>query len=65
MEQKILKKVEDNAAKLEKIYTSVEKTRKYFLWMLIISIVVIVLPLIALAFIGPWLISNITSLYSF
>lgn len=65
MEQEILKKIEDNAMTLEKIYTSVEKTRKYFLWMLIISIVVIILPLIGLAFIGPWFIGNITSLYGF
>lgn len=39
--------------RVEQIYLSVEKTRKYFLWTLIISVVVIVLPAIALAFVIP------------
>ncbi|MDA2936152.1 hypothetical protein MYX06_02960 [Patescibacteria group bacterium AH-259-L05] len=65
MEQEILKKVEENAKNLEKIYASVEKTRKYFRWTLIITIAVIVLPLIASVFVIPWLIGNITSLYGF
>ncbi len=40
-------------AKLDAIYTSVEKTRKYFLWTMIISIAMIVLPLIGLVVVLP------------
>lgn len=39
--------------KLDAIYKSVEKTRKYFMWTLIISLLVIVLPLIGLVFAIP------------
>ncbi|OGC52128.1 hypothetical protein A2982_01395 [candidate division WWE3 bacterium RIFCSPLOWO2_01_FULL_39_13] len=48
---------------IEKIYTSVERTRKYFLWTMIITIVIFVLPLIAMAFILPTFISTLTSQY--
>ncbi len=37
-------------AKVDAIYTSVEKTRKYFLWTLIITVAVVVLPLLFLPF---------------
>lgn len=46
----IEKRLADQREMIEKIYVSVEKTRKYFLWTLVISIVVIVLPLIGLMF---------------
>jgi hypothetical protein len=36
--------------KIDAIYTSVEKTRKYFLWTLIITLAVVVLPLLFLPF---------------
>ncbi|MFA7216400.1 MAG: hypothetical protein WC095_00210 [Candidatus Paceibacterota bacterium] len=47
--------------KIDAIYESVEKTRKYFLWTFIITIAVFVLPLLALAFVIPSFISNYTS----
>lgn len=65
MEEEILKKIEENQKKLDRIYTSVEKTRKYFLATLIISIVVFVLPLIGLIFVIPWFLNTLTSAYSF
>ena len=37
-------------AKIDQIYMSVEKTRKYFLTTIIVSVVVVVLPLISLVF---------------
>ena len=46
MEEEILKKIEAQDKKLEEIYNSVEKMRKYFLWTLIVTIAVIILPLI-------------------
>jgi len=53
MDQEILKKFEEQDAKLDAIYRSVEKTRKYFMATLIITVVMIVLPLIGLVFIIP------------
>lgn len=45
-------------AKIDAIYVSVEKTRKYFLWTLIISVALFVLPLIGLAFAIPAFMNN-------
>lgn len=53
MENEILKKLEDQATKIEEIRVSVEKMRKYFLWTMLISIAVIVLPAIGLIFVIP------------
>ena len=39
--------------KLNEIFKSAEKMRKYFKWTLIISVAVIVLPLIGLIFVIP------------
>ena len=53
MEQEILRKIEEMEKKIEAVYQSAEKTRKYFLWTLIITAVVIILPLIAMLFVIP------------
>jgi len=51
--------------KIDAIYTSVEKTRKYFLAVLIVSIVAFVLPLIGLVFAVPSFLSTLNSFGSF
>ena len=56
----ILKKLEDQEAKINAIYQSVEKTRKYFLITLIVSAAFIILPLIALMFVIPSFLKTIT-----
>ena len=53
MENEILKKLEEQEIKIEEIYISVKKMRKYFLWTMIVSIAVIVLPVIGLIFVVP------------
>ncbi|UMX48089.1 MAG: hypothetical protein L7H18_00915 [Candidatus Nealsonbacteria bacterium DGGOD1a] len=53
MEEDIQKKLEDQGKKLDDIYNSVEKTRKYFLWILVVTAVMIILPLIGLAIAIP------------
>ena len=58
MEEEIQKKLEAQDAKLDAIYSSVEKTRKYFLWTLIITAVTVLLPLIGLAFVIPAFLSS-------
>ena len=51
--EELLKRLQAQDEKLERIFRSVEKTRKYFLWTLIIGAVTIIVPLIGLAFILP------------
>lgn len=60
MEEEILKKIEAQDKRLEEIYNSIEKMRKYFLWTLIISIALIILPLIGLLFLVPKILSTIS-----
>jgi len=47
------KKLIELEEKVNKIYISVEKTRKYFLWTVIITIVLFVIPLIGIIFVAP------------
>lgn len=64
MDLELQQKFEQQEAKLNEIYTSVEKMRKYFLWTLLITIVTVVLPLIGLVFVIPWFLHTILSAYS-
>jgi len=61
MEQETTKKLAELEEKVNKVYESVEKTRKYFLWTMIISVAVIIIPLIIMMFVLPSFISNYTS----
>jgi uncharacterized membrane protein YjjP (DUF1212 family) len=53
MNEDILKKLEEQDKKIDAIFESSEKMRKYFLWTMIISVAVIVLPLIGMVFVLP------------
>lgn len=53
MENEILEKLESQRKKIEEMFISVEKTRKYFLWTLIISVAFIILPIVGLIFVIP------------
>jgi uncharacterized BrkB/YihY/UPF0761 family membrane protein len=61
MDQETLNKFQELDKKLNDIYRSTERTRKYILWTMIISLAVIVLPLIGLAFVIPQFINIYTS----
>lgn len=63
MDQEILKKLEEQEKKIDLIYASVEKTRSYFLWTLILSIAFFVLPLVGLMFAIPFFLNTMTSAY--
>ncbi|MFZ2188694.1 MAG: hypothetical protein WAV73_03990 [Candidatus Moraniibacteriota bacterium] len=65
MDPQLEQKLSEQDQKLDLIYASVEKMRKYFLWTMIITIATIVLPLIALVAIIPWFLSVMSSAYSF
>lgn len=64
MEPAVQQKLEQLESKLDAIYLSVEKTRKYFLTMLIVTVVLFVLPLLGLFFAIPSFISTYSDIVS-
>ena len=64
MEQELINRLDEQDRKLEAIHVSVEKTRRYFLWTLIATVVTVILPIIALAFMIPWFLDTLNSAYS-
>jgi hypothetical protein len=60
----VLKKIEEQEKKIDAIYVSVEKTRKYFQWTLIVTVVTIVVPIIILIILIPWLMGILSSSFS-
>lgn len=44
--------------KIDAIYTSVEKTRNYFFWTMVITVVIVVVPAIGLVFAIPAFLNN-------
>lgn len=63
MDTELLQKLRAQDGKLERIYQSVEKTRKYFLWTLIGTVVTFVVPLIGLVIAVPYFLSTFSSAY--
>lgn len=63
MDPELKKKLEAQDERLEQIYQSVEKTRKYFLWTMIATLVAFVLPLIGLVFAVPFFLSTLSTAY--
>ncbi len=63
MDPELKKKLEAQDERLEQIYRSVEKTRKYFLWTMIATLVAFVLPLIGLVFAVPFFLSTLSTAY--
>ncbi len=64
MDEDISKKLDEMQKRLDAVYVSVEKTRKYFQWTLIITLVAVVLPLIGLVFAIPAYLSTLGSYMS-
>ena len=62
MDTETQKRFDELEKKVDAIYVSTEKTRKYFLWTLIITVAMVVLPLIGLIIVVPIFISNLSSL---
>jgi len=61
MDDQLLQKLLEQEKKIDEIYRSVEKTRKYFVWTLIISVAFIVLPIIGLLFAIPSFLNTLGS----
>ena len=64
-EKEIEKRLAEIEAKVDKVYVSTEKMRKYFLWGLIVTAVVIVLPLIFLPFAISSLLGSLNTALNF
>jgi len=64
MEKDLLQKLEEQDKKIDLVYESVEKIRKYFLWTLIISIATVILPILGFIIMIPWLIKTLGTAYS-
>jgi hypothetical protein len=54
MDQETLARFTALEEKINKIYVSVEKTRKYFMWTLIVTILTVVVPAVLLAIAVPF-----------
>ena len=65
MDSDIIKKLEENSAKLDAIYRSAEKTRKYILWTAIVSLALFILPMIGLLFAIPSYLKTISAVSGF
>lgn len=63
MDTELLQKLQAQDERLEQIYQSVEKTRKYFLWTLIATLVAFFLPLLGLVFAVPFFLNTLSSAY--
>lgn len=63
MEQEILNRLQIQEELLQKVFVSVEKTRKYFMWTLIITLVLFLLPLLGLMFVIPSFLNTMTQGY--
>lgn len=64
MDERITQQLDAQDQKIDAIYTSVEKTRKYLLIIMWSSILMIILPLLAGVILVPFLISSFTNSYS-
>ncbi len=61
-EQELVARLEKLEQKLDATFVSAEKTRKYILWGMISTLVTFLLPLIGLAFVIPWYLSQLQGL---
>jgi len=61
MDEELQKRFDNQEKKIDEIYKSVEKTRKYFLMIIWITVLAVVLPAIGLVFVLPSFLSNYTS----
>ncbi|HMN19247.1 MAG TPA: hypothetical protein PKA31_01460 [Candidatus Moranbacteria bacterium] len=64
MEQEILEKITEQQEKIDAMYVSVEKLRKYFFWTFVFSVVTVVLPLLAALVIIPFALKALSTAYS-
>lgn len=62
MEEALAQKIAEIEEKLDAVFRSVEKMRKFFFWTLVITLVMVALPLIGLVFAIPAYLSVLSGL---
>lgn len=62
MDEEMKQKLAMLEQKIDAIYQTTEKTRKYFLWTLIVTLALVVLPSLGLMFALPSFLSSYSSL---
>ncbi|OHA02454.1 MAG: hypothetical protein A3J58_02720 [Candidatus Sungbacteria bacterium RIFCSPHIGHO2_02_FULL_52_23] len=62
MDNELEKRFAGQEQKLDAIYRSVERMRKYFLWTLVVTVVMIVFPLVGLLIVIPQFLNQYNSL---
>ncbi|MBP6949283.1 MAG: hypothetical protein KBB50_04430 [Candidatus Pacebacteria bacterium] len=60
MDQEIKNKLDEQALKIDAIYISVEKSRKYFLVTMWVTILAIVVPMLLVGIIAPSFVNSYT-----
>lgn len=61
-DRELARRIDELEKKIDAVYVSAEKTRKYFLTIIIVSVVAFVLPLIGLLFAIPSFLSTYSSM---
>jgi hypothetical protein len=61
--EELINKIDAQQAKIDAIYVSMEKMRKYFFWMLVLTVVTVVLPIIIMIVAVPFILSTLSSAY--
>lgn len=62
MDEELRRKLETLEAKIDATYRSAEKTRKYFLGVIVVSVIALALPVIGLMFALPSFLGNYAEL---
>jgi hypothetical protein len=62
MEQDIIKKLDEQQLKIDAIYLSVEKSRKYFLVTMWVTLLAIILPILGIGILAPSMLNTYTTM---
>ncbi len=65
MDEYIIKKIKEQEEKLDKIYISVEKTRKYFLFTMIGTLLIFIIPVVVILILIPRILSFYSGVLNF
>ncbi len=61
MEEALMRKIEELERKIDATHESAEKTRKYFFWFLILSLLALFLPLFGMMIALPYFLNMLSS----
>ncbi len=64
MDEKLYKKIEDMELKINQIHQTITTTKKMFVWSLVITLLLFIIPLIILIFLLPSMMETIMGSYS-